>query len=430
MEQPSQKPVPEKEKKEDPQTPEALASLMEVEVQSRAQFPVFMKIIVVFLLFSVLPFLIITFTIALSYDASFRGIMENAVLAPEIRAHLMNQFASATHDLRIRIGFLFILFGTFVILGTRLAGKFLVNPFTSFLNAMERMGRGEYDTRITRNTSDEFAIFADYFNRMAQQLELAKHREQWLSQQKTQLISIAAHQLRTPLTVIQWVIGKLHDDISAFTKEQQDFLEKGIISLKRMTNLIDSLLSATAIEEGRFGYQFQAANLMAAVKKVIDGARLLAETKKIAVTIHAPQTLPPAYIDPEKIQIAFENILTNAVRYTPSGGKITIMFSVINDEKKGGREILVAIQDSGIGIAKKDAAKLFTRFFRSQEATSLYLEGAGLGLFITRNIILRHGGKIWTESEPGKGSTFLFTIPSAQGYHVNEASGQFITGAS
>lgn len=414
------------------ETGQRLASLTEVEKESKAEFPVFMKLIVVFLVFAVFPFLITSLTIAWNYDASFRSLLEGVNVSIGERERLMAQLHNLTHDLRIRIGFLFLIFGAFIILGTRIAGKVLVNPLSLLLKAMERLSKGEFGARVTWKATDEFAIFADYFNRMSQQLELSQRREQWLSQQKTQLITLAAHQLRTPLTVVQWVLNNLtRKDVENFTKEQRELLEKGLISAKRMTHLIDSLLNATAIEEGRFGYRFLVADLTPLLQKVAEEARMLAETKKIAITLHIPPALPLAYLDPEKIQFVLENIFTNAVRYTPPKGTITVAVGLRESDEgaRGEKSVFVSIQDSGIGIAKKDIMKLFTRFFRTQEASAAYTEGAGLGLFIARNIIQRHGGKIWAESEPGKGSTFTFTLPAARETTANQPSEQFFLGA-
>ncbi|MBI4137950.1 MAG: HAMP domain-containing histidine kinase [Candidatus Sungbacteria bacterium] len=414
---------------------EPLESLAGEGREKRANFPVFMKLVVVFLVFALLPFLITALTIAWSYDYGFRGILEQAPISEEDHQILLALLNALTHDLRIRIGFLFLIFGAFIAVGTNIASKIIVNPLLSFLKSMERLSGGDFETQIKHETSDEFSIFAEHFNRMAKQLGLAKNREQWVSQTKSQLISIAAHQLRTPLTVVQWVINKIREGAATrLTPPQQDLLEKGNVSVRRMTHLIDSLLRATAIEEGRFGYQFEVVDLAPLVEKSIEEARMLAETKNIVITLRSAASLPPVYIDKEKITIVLDNILANAIHYTPPRGTIVTSIEIKENREapKSDKEkeyVEISIQDSGIGIPKKDIEKLFTRFFRTPEAASMYTEGAGLGLFITRNVILRHGGKIWAESELGKGSTFTFTLPSAEDHlSGREPSEQFFIG--
>ncbi len=409
---------------------EALASPGDEDGETRANFPVFMKLIVIFLVFTFVPFLVISSVIAWNYDASVRSLLETAALAKPERGAVMARFDALTHDLRIRIGFLFILFSAFSLTGINVASRILVKPLTEFLNGVRRLARGEFGAKITRETSDEFAIFADYFNRMSTKLEQIQRREQWVSQQKSELMTIAAHQLRTPLTAVRWILGNFSAGAyGPLNAKQQKALEKGASAAKRMIHLINSLLDVTAIEEGRFGYRFRLTDLKDLVEKTVETIRVIAENRKITITIRAAEALPPVWADPDKIQIVLENILNNALRYTPEQGTIEIALG----PGRGGdadNEAVVSIKDSGIGIKKEDRQKIFTRFFRSAEAASLYTEGAGLGLYITRNIIQRHGGRISAESEPGRGSVFTFTLPAArQKPHEQYASEEFFQGS-
>jgi len=246
---------------------------------------------------------------------------------------------------------------------------------------------------------------------------------------KTQLLALAAHQLRTPLTAVQWIFDALvKGDYGELTKEQQEAAQKGYDSTRRMTRLISALLDAAAIEEGRFGYQFRTADIKEIVRNIAEDLRTAARAKGVNLSIRIQGSLPQVFIDPDKIRLALENLIVNAIQYTSEKGTITISVSM-REQRQKKKEIVVSVQDTGIGMSKEERKKLFTRFFRAQEAITMHAEGAGLGLFIAKNIIERHGGNIQAESEKGKGSTFTFTIPLAkEQIPKNEPSEQFFLG--
>jgi len=235
-------------------------------------------------------------------------------------------------------------------------------------------------------------------------------REREIDRMKTEFVSIAAHQLRTPLSAIKWTLRMLLDgDVGQLSQEQAEFLEKGYRSNERMISLINDLLNVARIEEGRFLYSLTYQSLEEIIEKVIEGLSGLVKEKKLKLVFNKPKkTLPKVKVDKEKIELVIQNLLDNAIGFNNSGGQVTI--SVKCDKMK----LEVMVQDTGVGIPRSQRKRIFAKFFRADNAIKLETEGTGLGLFICKNIIEAHGGKIWFESQEGQGTTFWFTLPTAQ----------------
>jgi len=234
-------------------------------------------------------------------------------------------------------------------------------------------------------------------------------REKMIEKMKTEFVSLAAHQLRTPLSAIKWALRMLLDgDLGKITDEQRDFVEKTYQSNERMIGLINDLLDVTRIEEGRYLYKPTLESIENLIQFVVNAYKEEMERKNLELDFKKPEKkLPRAVVDVEKIRLVVENLLDNAVRYTPPGGRVTISLRYVEKEK----EIEFSIKDTGAGIPKDQQARVFTKFFRGVNVMRMETEGSGLGLFIAKNIIEAHGGKIWFESEEGKGTTFYFTLP-------------------
>jgi len=232
-------------------------------------------------------------------------------------------------------------------------------------------------------------------------------KEKMIEKMKTEFVSLAAHQLRTPLSAIKWTLRMLLDrEVGEITSEQRDFIEKTYASNERMISLINDLLNVTRIEEGRYLYKTVLTSIEPIVESVINLYKEETEKRGLKVEFKKPkEKLPQVKVDIEKIKLALQNIFANAVRYNRLGGKVTV---VLNYGKK---DIEVAVKDTGVGIPKDQHKKVFSRFFRASNVMRMGIEGTGLGLFIAKNIIEAHGGKIWLESEENKGSTFYFTLP-------------------
>ena len=235
-------------------------------------------------------------------------------------------------------------------------------------------------------------------------------REKIVEKLKTEFVSLSAHQLRTPLSAIKWTLQMLLDeDLGKITKEQREFIEKTYESNEKMIKLINDLLDVTRIEEGRYLYKPVLTDPEAVVQSVIDSFKDYIRQKGINLVFKkTDKVLPKVKMDVEKVKLAIQNILNNAIVYTHPGGQVTI--SLKGDKNK----VEFRISDTGIGIPKDQQKRVFTKFFRGANAVKIETGGTGLGLYITKNIIEAHDGKILFKSEEGKGSTFYFSLPCGE----------------
>lgn len=232
-------------------------------------------------------------------------------------------------------------------------------------------------------------------------------REKIIERMKTEFVSISAHQLRTPLSAIKWTLKMLLDgDLGKISKEQREFINKTYGSNERMILLINDLLNVTRIEEGRYLYKPVLSELTPILQFVINSYKEEFEKRLISLEFKKPKKkLPRVLLDVEKIKLAFENLIDNAVKYTPAKGKVIVFLG------SNSKEVTVSVKDSGVGIPEKQKERVFSKFFRGANVIKMETDGSGLGLFITKNIIESHGGRIWFESNKGKGTTFSFTVP-------------------
>jgi len=230
-------------------------------------------------------------------------------------------------------------------------------------------------------------------------------KEKLVEKMKTEFVSVAAHQLRTPLSAIKWTVRMILDgDTGEINEEQKELLEKTYISNERMIRLINDLLNVSRIEEGRLLYDQEEASIEDVLDGVIDASQEILKNKDMSLELSKKKT-PKVKIDKEKMGVVIQNLLENAVKYTSRGGKIKI--SLDNDEKN----VIFKIEDSGVGIPKDQQDRIFTKFFRAENVTRMETDGTGLGLYTTKNIVQAHKGEIWFESEENKGTAFYFTIP-------------------
>jgi signal transduction histidine kinase len=240
-------------------------------------------------------------------------------------------------------------------------------------------------------------------------------REKTVERMKTEFVSIAAHQLRTPISAIKWTLRMILDgDLGPITDDQRDFLDKTYKSNERMINLINDLLNVTRIEEGRHLYNLSLTNLEDIIQALAGTYAELAQQRKLTFEFKKPeQSLPRVRVDAEKMKLVISNLIENSIKYTPAGGKVTVSVEARDND------IQVSVKDTGMGILKDQEERIFTKYFRGLNAIRMETEGTGLGLFIAKNIVETHGGKIWFESKEDKGTTFTFTVPLADQFAKN-----------
>ena len=231
-------------------------------------------------------------------------------------------------------------------------------------------------------------------------------REFAMEKTKREFVSIAAHQLRTPLTGLSWISEVLLSNAKGtLNAAQKELVEKSVGAVNRMVELVNDLLDVSRIEEGRFGVRPSRQPIYPMLTRVLDALQKESKIKHITLTAKFQEGLPELSIDANKLEFVISNIVDNAIKYTPTGGKV-----VVSAEKKE-NEVVVSVTDTGIGISEPDADRVFTKFFRSHEAVSYFTDGSGLGLYVAKNIVDQHGGKIRFESKKGRGTTFSVSLP-------------------
>jgi signal transduction histidine kinase len=242
-------------------------------------------------------------------------------------------------------------------------------------------------------------------------LDLTKQNERFsqLDKEKSEFVSTVSHQLRTPLSAIKWTLDILlkGEDVGTLTVEQRALLMKAYESNERIINLIRDMLGVDRIESGALGFSFIEISIIDLVNNITDEVRSQADKRKINIIVTKDDNLPKIYVDPQKMRAVFQNLIENSIKYTKPGGTIKLDFRVAPEDK-----IHITVSDNGIGIPKDQQGNIFNRFFRANNAKALDPEGSGLGLFIVKTIIDRHGGQMSFESEEGKGTIFHITLPT------------------
>ncbi|MDP1845485.1 MAG: HAMP domain-containing sensor histidine kinase [Candidatus Moranbacteria bacterium] len=225
---------------------------------------------------------------------------------------------------------------------------------------------------------------------------------------KTEFVSLASHQLRTPLTSVSWYTEMLlNKDVGSLNEKQKEYLSEIYIGNRRMINLVDDILNTSRIDMGTLLIETKIISLSEIAKSVLDEMAPLLQDKKMEVKKYFEANLPKIKADPELIRIVIQNLCLNSLKYTPPGGSIGIGM------KKHNSHVLMEVSDSGYGIPEKQKKRIFTKMFRADNIRSKETDGTGLGLYIVRAIVEQHGGRVWFESEENKGTTFYVSLPAS-----------------
>lgn len=231
-------------------------------------------------------------------------------------------------------------------------------------------------------------------------------REKKIDQMKTEFISLASHQLKTPLSAVRWFLEMLiNKEVGELNEKQLEFL-KNIQELNlNMISLVNSLLNISRIELGRIIIDPEPTDLKELIENTVREIYPKLKEKEQEIIIDFDPRVKIINVDRRMIREVFLNLISNSIKYSPAKSKIFLSFSIVDDK------ILFKIKDQGIGIPKNEQHRIFSRFFRGSNAIKKVVEGNGLGLYLVKSIIESSGGKIWFESEEGKGTTFYFTLP-------------------
>jgi histidine kinase len=277
------------------------------------------------------------------------------------------------------------------------AGR-IVGPIQAMMRASQRIAAGHYHERVAEPGQDELGALAESFNRMAATLEQTESR-------RMELIGDVAHELRTPLAAIRSAMEGLVDGVLPAEAETYLNVEREAIRLQRLVRDLEELSRA---EAGQITLDLQPVILADLVKDVAERLALQFEDKGVALEVDTPAAQLAVRADPSRITQVLTNLLGNALQYTPSGCRVTVRAWA------EGREALVSIHDTGIGIAPEHLPHLFERFYRVDKSRSRAGGGSGIGLTIAKHLVEAHGGRIWAASEgEGQGSTFTLALPLA-----------------
>ena len=293
----------------------------------------------------------------------------------------------------------------------------MLTGYASLESAVAALRSGAYDYLMKPSDVEELRATV---NRAIERRELRRRllELEEVDRLKTQFISMASHELRTPLTAVSGFIqvarrritrAAAQDDPNVDWKQEAtraaETLELAQRQSRRLGRLVDELLDVSRLQQGRVELQPSDVDLVVALREVVDRMRLLSTTHTIELDTEIETAI--ARVDRDRIDQVFENLVGNAVKYSPSGGRVLVRLEAQGDEAR------ISVTDQGIGIAPDELERIFNIFYRSPDPRAGHVGGLGLGLYIGREIITRHGGKLWAESPPGtgSGSTFYVSLP-------------------
>lgn len=315
----------------------------------------------------------------------------------------------------------------------------LLRPLFVLRRAVIELAKGDYKTRVNVEADNEFQNLGGVLNQMAENidtstsaivdrlrdlldeqdrsskllvrrdLELVRANDKLrkLDDAKSEFVSVAAHQLRTPLSAVKWAVHMLlGGDLGGLAEPQKEVLLKAAQSNDRMIKLVNDLLNVDHIESGKSEYVYVPLMVTDLISSVLTELKPIAEQHGVTLQFdQGNRHFAPVSGDRDKLRGVFQNLIDNAIKYTSQGGAVRIG---INEDDS---HIKVSIADTGIGIPAIDQQKVFSKFFRSKNAVKVATDGTGLGLFIVREIVTQHKGKIWFDSIEGTGTTFNVVIP-------------------
>lgn len=234
--------------------------------------------------------------------------------------------------------------------------------------------------------------------------------EREVDKAKTEFVSLASHQLRTPLSTVNWYAEMLlAGDVGEMNEQQNKYLNEVYRSNQRMVELVNALLDVASLELGTFVIEPESTDICKLTENIIHEQKTQIAAKKIRLSFFCEKNISRMQTDPKHLRMVIQNILSNAVKYTPDGGRIK--FSISAEDKKN---VLLKVSDTGYGIPKNQQDKIFTKLFRADNVRDKDTDGTGLGLYIVKSIVDNSGGKVWFTSpskNEKKGTTFYVVLP-------------------
>ena len=285
------------------------------------------------------------------------------------------------------------------VLLTLLLARRMVRPIADLTSAARVIARGGTPPPVPVRGQDEVAELGRAFNRMAERLAADE-------EQRRRLFAGVAHELRTPLSVIQGTLEGVLDHVLEPTPERIAALHSQTLLLSR---LITDLRDVSLAQAGQLQLNLQAIDAGPVVRETLEALAPLADERGVAVRSDVPRGLPRIDADPDRLRQIVQNLVENAVRYTPPGGEIGVTMRA--DDADGVR---LVVYDTGVGVAAADLPHVFRHFYRADQSRARTSGGTGLGLAIVKSLVEAHGGRVTVESAVGRGTTFTITFPRRQ----------------
>lgn len=227
-----------------------------------------------------------------------------------------------------------------------------------------------------------------------------------VNKMKSEFVSTASHQLKTPLAEISWEIELLLSKNSeGLNEKQRDLISRIEKSSVKMIRLVNDLLDVARIEQGELPLAREKVDVLKLVDQVVRNNKIIAQANNVQIKVQMPRNLPEILIDKRRIGVALDNLISNAIKYIRNKGLVRISVNQI------GKNIIFSVEDNGVGIPREQHGNVFEKFFRSSNIIRYQVAGTGLGLYIAKNIVKQSGGRIWFDSVPEEGSTFYFSLP-------------------
>jgi signal transduction histidine kinase len=318
-----------------------------------------------------------------------------------LTARLM--FASE-HDLLLATVLLVFAGGMAMILGFFLASA-LTDRIHLLEKASQKLAEGDLSARVPVQGLDEVASLAAAFNQMATQLQTADSKQREVERLRSDLIAWVGHDLQTPLASIRAILEALADGMVDDPDAVRRYLETAQRDVRSLSLLIDDLFQMAQIDAGGLQLELAPSSLSDLISDTLESFSALAAHQGVALHGNAAPDVDPVRMDTPRIGRVLNNLVGNALRHTPAGGRVEVQ------ARRDGTGVEVVIADTGEGIRPEDLPHVFERFYRGEKSRSRATGGAGLGLAIAQGIVRAHGGEIRLESSPSAGTRFTFSLP-------------------
>jgi two-component system phosphate regulon sensor histidine kinase PhoR len=285
--------------------------------------------------------------------------------------------------------------------------KSMTSPIREMKEIAQRLASGDFSRKVRIKNKDELGELAKSLNAMAGELQAKMENLRRMDRVRTDFVANVSHELKTPLTLIKGYIETLEDKAISDKEKAGKFISIIKDHTNRLSNIIDDLLSLSELELSRDSIEKSEFDLKILMDDIVLGFGHALAAKQQKLTIEAEGQNFKIKADRDKIEQVFVNLIDNAIKYTEDGGRIMICLVQQNVD------VVVTVEDNGIGIPSEDLDRVFERFYRVDKARSRKLGGTGLGLGIAKHIVLAHKGGIRIESDTGKGTKVFVTLPKA-----------------